>query len=835
MANSNKLAYTAAQVLAIRTVTGNKVGENLLNVPLEVIPNKIESISGGGEPIILTGNAAINDVRSGKTFYNTDANTKLTGTLIVDEPLPEWWEVEAPIELMSGTLHGGVAPDGTAFFSTSTSTSGLWKLNKTTRTFTRIRETGVYNTFQTVGNHTLIITSTLSSGTGIITHYNGTTRVAYETGYNWLTRKIVADHVAFLGTTSASYGVGLLRVKQGLVSIEVSTGNSWAFQDFDGHTFMWTNDSTTLGVYKYDYSELWEPEPAVQKVWEYNYAWSVYIDEETNLFMLGAGVSTNGGIIIWETNQFVWRYSNPVAYNVTNTYKYSNTVYFMAGGSPLRFNRSTNSIYPMTGTTGFETLTLLPNGYLAMSSLNYYNGVAFHNIATEKTTVYYSGIPSGGGKVHLLEDGVVCFLQYSTIVSNMRMWFFDYATMTQTDLVATYGYTLTTGHNLINSIAIKNKVIIVNSDTTVGTLVYNNATKTLTKIATYNSTNSSNFVIKQFDVTNTDDFIIRDGTWVDVLQTNVNGYSRLYFGVKHYNYSTDSITEIVPPGTSGVEYLYVENIFSNGYFCAGNVSSGITSPRVYNRITKTVTLLSNYYLASPPSDANTSSLYINNPNSIYWALTSAGTGYYGIYKINKSDASATKIYNSTSNSINYFKYTTPNAVYVMPNTSTMLKLIIDSEDNVYELNYAGQIGSSQLYTNFIMYSNNKLYISSTSNSNRYLYYLDFDTKQYMLETTLGWGYTSGLRRDYQDKTYFLAPGYTYNFTDKVPVKFNNGANSITPYALGQYHFLEASTVSDFKTRQSKTFTDYYSITPTVSNNVAVARGEYGYILYGEVD
>ena len=97
---AQKLAYTAAQTLVIRTVTGSKVGKDLTSVPLSQIPTEIDSISGGGEPVVLTGNANPEDVRAGSTFYKDDANTKLTGTLVVDEPLPEWWEVEAPIELM---------------------------------------------------------------------------------------------------------------------------------------------------------------------------------------------------------------------------------------------------------------------------------------------------------------------------------------------------------------------------------------------------------------------------------------------------------------------------------------------------------------------------------------------------------------------------------------------------------------------------------------------------------------------------------------------------------------------------------------------------------------
>lgn len=36
----------------------------------------------GGQTVVLDGDAVIGDVLTGKTFYNTDPNTKLTGTAV---------------------------------------------------------------------------------------------------------------------------------------------------------------------------------------------------------------------------------------------------------------------------------------------------------------------------------------------------------------------------------------------------------------------------------------------------------------------------------------------------------------------------------------------------------------------------------------------------------------------------------------------------------------------------------------------------------------------------------------------------------------------------------
>lgn len=125
MALSNKIAYTAAQVLAIRTVTGTKVSKDLTEVPLSQIPTEIESISGGGEPVVLTGNANPEDVRAGSTFYKDDANTKLTGTLAVGEAVPEWWEAEIPDILAKNTPYVHFLPDGDVLISSSDVNTGI--------------------------------------------------------------------------------------------------------------------------------------------------------------------------------------------------------------------------------------------------------------------------------------------------------------------------------------------------------------------------------------------------------------------------------------------------------------------------------------------------------------------------------------------------------------------------------------------------------------------------------------------------------------------------------------------------------------------------------------
>ena len=721
-----------------------------------------------------------------------------------------------------GTLYAGVAPDGTAFFSTSDSTTGLWKLDKLTRTFTRVVESGSYNTFQTVGNHSLIITSTLSSGVGVITHYNGTTRVAYSTGYNWITRKIVSDEVAFLGTLATNHGAGLLRYKEGNITLEVDNGQTWSFEDFDGKTFMW--NLTTPGVYKYEYSALWEPSPAVVKVFESGYNWGVYKDDD--VFMLGDG-GQSVGIIVWENDSFEWRYTTGTySTEIANTFKYSNDVYFIPGGGnayPLRYNRNENLMFPLSSNNYVIRIKSLNNGYVVLwtNSTNQ-SRLLIHNVLTEQTTIYSTN-QIYTSSVNLLDDG---FTFFGSSGSYRMMWFFDYATMTKTDLITTYGFTFSGTVNLVNSVSIKDKVIVVNGDSTAGTCVYDHTLHTYTKISSlYAGGSVGSFIVKKFDESNDDDYIIRAPNYLE----DYSGY--FYAGVRHFKYSTNTLIEILPEYPQTVR-LYVENILPNGYMVGGGQT--VLSPRVYNRLTGDITLLGSAAIGTPDNDNYT---YFENTSSIYWAQRAAGTGYYGIYKIDKATATVTKIYNTTSSSVYYYNYYLPDKAYIYPNIGTMVKFIIDENDVIHELDYSGEVSSGTTADQHLLFRNDKLYFSSAQTQLRGIFYLDFINKNYVKETNLGYNYgvTKLGLRTYEGKEYFLAPGYTYNFTDNRPEKFNNGANSVTPHVLGEYHFLEASTVSDFKTRQSKTFTDYYTTAPTVSNNVAVARGEYGYILYGEVN
>ena len=155
-------------------------------------------------------------------------------------------------------------------------------------------------------------------------------------------------------------------------------------------------------------------------------------------------------------------------------------------------------------------------------------------------------------------------------------------------------------------------------------------------------------------------------------------------------------------------------------------------------------------------------------------------------------------------------------------------------DTIYDLEANTQ---QRARTQFLFEKNNKLYTSSTNSSYKGVYYLDLLTREFLVETVVGYNYNAppqGLI-EYEGKEYLFAPGYIYNFTDKVMVKFFTGGNTSTPFRLGQYHFLEGSVVSDFTTKQMKLLTDYYAVTPNVSGAIAIAKGEAGYILYGEVD
>ena len=66
----------------------NRIRNHLVSLGISSGTEKIDTLADQVESIsmpVLTGNAEVGDVRAGKTFYNTNANAKQTGTLVVQD------------------------------------------------------------------------------------------------------------------------------------------------------------------------------------------------------------------------------------------------------------------------------------------------------------------------------------------------------------------------------------------------------------------------------------------------------------------------------------------------------------------------------------------------------------------------------------------------------------------------------------------------------------------------------------------------------------------------------------------------------------------------------
>lgn len=802
MPNSDKIAYTAAQVLAIRTVTGNKVSKNLLNVPLSQIPTEIDSI--------------------------------VTGTTTV-EAVPEWWEAILPTELLSGTLYTGTAPNGNVFFSTSLEV-GLWKLDKTTREFTHVIETGAWNRFQNVGNNSFIITSSLASTPGIVTYYNDTVTLAYDTGYNWSVQKIVGE-VAFLWSATNA-ATGMLQYETGYTSLVIDTGYSFVAQDYSTYTFFWCSSSYVLGIWQYEHpTPDWNPVLAFTKIWEYNWGWVPYIDADNDVFMLGSGDNDTGGILVWENDQFYAKYSGSYYYrNMANTYKYSNELYFIPGdfvSKPLQYNKTTGTITTIGAISYLDTFTLLPNNWLSCTCSSQYNGVVFYDITNQTAYTYYSGYASGGAIVLPLEDGVCVFTQYSSIVSSMRMWYFDYATMTQVDLVATYGFTLTTTDRLLNSTAVKGKVFVAGYDATTGIKVYDETAHTFTKISSLYVPSSQAIRLRPF-LGSTEDYIL------DTAFTSI-GSNYFYVGVQHYKYSTDALIEIVPANVATYQsntYMY-EKLTANCYI-GWFYKTGVGMYH-YDLITTTATQINDqaYSVSSTygPFVPNNSNKFVYEiGNMWYHADSSASSAYRGIYQVNLSTGTLTKPYTTTSTTSYYYQFWSDNFRIVYPSITTFPCLYLDST-GITELgrDYYG-------YTYAIAEIDNKVYFSNyddrgTAVSNRGIVALDLTTKTYSVVYTYGSNYNKFGRIDYDGITYFVGDGWTFDFTNTQLVAFNSGIMNSSDYVgIGQYgyFFLQGSGVSDLRTKLRKVLFGFYESASTYVNvNVRIGFSA-DRVLYGEI-
>ena len=356
------------------------------------------------------------------------------------------------------------------FLSTSSVDSGLWKLDKMTKTFTNILATGRYNTFQIIGNHSLIITSTFSNSTGIITYHNGITTHHNYDNYGLSVFKILDDTVALLCTTTSSRP-GLYGYKEGVIE-EIAGGYSWETATLGEDTFIWaggTGLSTSYGgdgIYRYNTNPSWgHTVSLLERVYDYGWGYKTYIDEVENLIMFGNGVTYvpvgAGGILVWESGVMANRYSGTLQASLGGIIKYSSNTYIIPssyGSAPLRYDRDINAISVITGVTDLTKATLLPNNYVIF--VGNYNGYVVYDVINKSTTVTYLGATgwSFSGKVYLFDTYAIVYHGTSSSVSYKRLWEIDYATMTPVDLITTHSLTFEQSDNFNFGLTIKSRI-----------------------------------------------------------------------------------------------------------------------------------------------------------------------------------------------------------------------------------------------------------------------------------------------------------------------------------------------------------------------------------------